>query len=332
VASMLPFFRTEGFILMAAVFIYLVARKKWKPLPFLLSGSVVYVLITGLVTGSWTAILDENPYLKFETQGEFNPGHGNFLHYVYSYKSITGIVISILMVAAFVLLAAHIVYLLRKRTPEEKSRFAFWLLAPVFLSFFLAHSYIWWKGSMGSHGLTRVFLVVAPAAALLALYAFDKLIAFDFRLMNKVLPISLVIYCISLCYIGYPYPFPWENRPAIPGYPADENIAKALKYVKENNLEKFPLVHQMPFINAQKSWDPFAVPNTKTYYLWSLNEDPKKDWLPDSSVVLWDGWHAVRDTPLPLDSLKKLPHYKEIAYFPHKDSIYDVRLFIKANQ
>jgi hypothetical protein len=331
-ASLLPFFRSEGFVLMAAVFIFLLASRKWKYLPLLLSGSILYTLITGLITGNWQAILDQNPYLKFETKGEFNPGHGSFFHYIDNFKCITGIAITILMVAALILLAAHIVYLLRKRTPEEKSRFVFWLIAPLFLFFFLAHSYIWWKGSLGSHGLTRVFLVVAPAAALLALYAFDKLLAFDFSFLNKILPISLVIYCLALCYIGYPYPFPWEKERAIPAYPAQTNIENALLYIKNHNLQNHPLVHQMPFINAQLGWDPWASPNNaKTFYLWSIGKDPSKDWLPDSSIILWDGWHAVRDTPLTLNTLRSLKHYKEIAHFPHKDSIYDVRLFIKSN-
>lgn len=332
-ASFLPYFRSEGFILLFVVFIYLIARKKWKQIPWLAIGTVIFIFLTGITTGSWTAIVDQNPYLKFETKGEFNPGQGGFWHYADNYKAITGIAITMLLLAAFVLLAAHVVYLLKKRTPEEKSRFSFWLLAPVYIAYFLAHSYIWWKGSLGSHGLTRVFLVVAPAAALLALYAFDKMVSFDLRYLNRILPVGLVIYCVILCYIGYPYPFPWEKQPAIPGYAADDNISSALQFLKKQGLDKKPLVHQMPFINAQMGWDPWARPDeARTFYLWSLNKVPQQDWLPDSSVVLWDGWHAVRDAPMPLDTMQSLPHYREIAHFRHKNPIYDVRLFLKTNK
>lgn len=328
VASLLPYFRSEGFVILAAVMVFLIARRKWKQLPFLLSGSVLFILITGIATGSWTAVIDQNPYLKFESKGEFDPGHGNFLHYVNNYQNITGLVVSVLMLAAFVWLAAHIIYLLKRRTPEEKSRFSFWLLAPVFLSFFLAHSYIWWSGSMGSHGLTRVFYVVAPAAALLALYALDKFMAFELVYINKILPVGLILYSIILCYTGNRFPFPWSAEPAIPAYPAQENIDKALNFLKAQHLDNKPVVHQMPSISAQNGWDPWGKEDA--YELWSLDTRPGKDWLPDSCVVLWDGWHAVRDKPLPLDSMKNLKQYKEIARFPHKDSIYEVRLFLKS--
>jgi hypothetical protein len=139
-----------------------------------------------------------------------------------------------------------------------------------------------------------------------------------------------VVLCIHLSYTGSWFPYPWENKSAIPGYPADENIRKAFAYLKEHRLDNTPLVHQMPFINAQQGWDPWAeAAKAKTFYIWSLDKDPEKDWLPDSSVVLWDGWHAVRDAPMPLHAMRALPHYKEIATFPAADTTYSVRLFLK---
>lgn len=328
VASLLPYFRSEGFVLLVAVLIFLLARKKWKQIPFLITGTILFVLITGIATGNWTAVIDQNPYLKFESGGQFDPGHGDLLHYVHNYQGITGLVISFLMLAAFILLAAHVVYLLRRRTPEEKSRFAFWLLAPVYLSFFLAHSFLWWTGSMGSHGLIRVFLVVAPAASLLALYAFDKFLGIELAFVNKILPIALLTYAVVLCYAGNRFPYPWHNEPVIREYPAQANIDKALQFIRDHHLDGKPVVHQLPSVSAQNGWDPWG--KEETYELWSLDKRPGKDWLPDSCIVLWDGWHAVRDTPMPLDTMKSLPEYAEIAHFPHEDSIYEVRLFLKS--
>lgn len=343
-ASLLPFFRSEGFVILAAIVLYLIVRRKWKQLPFVLSGSVLYTLIMGIGMGKWGAIIDENPYLRFESQGKFDPGHGDFLHYTSAYKEIWGLVLGLLLVLAFLYLAAHVVYLLRKRTPEERSRYAFWLLAPVFLSFFLAHSYIWWKGSMGSHGLLRVFVVVAPCVALLAQYAFDRILALELRLVNRFLPIALTMLCIYLGYKGNHYRMPWHSDATIAGYPGEANIDKAFALIKERGLEHKVIVHQLPFINAQKGWDPWAGPaegekfenwaqtKAQTFYLWSLDKNPGKDWFPDSSVVIWDGFHAVRDAPMPLAEMRKLPEYQELAYFKATDSIYDVRVFLKSKK
>lgn len=332
--SLLPFFRSEGFIILVAVIIYLLARRKWKQLPFVFSGSLLYTLIMGLYNGDWAAIFNQDPYIKHEMHGKFDPGHGNFWHYVNAYKEIWGLVIGALMVLAFLYLAAHIVYLLRRRTPEERSRFAFWLLAPVFLSFFLAHSWVWYTGTMGSHGLLRVFVVVAPCAALLAHYALDRILSFDIKQVARVLPIVIVIVTIYLAYKGNHFRLPFHKEPTIAAYPAEPNIYRAIDSIEKNpQLRNKVIVHQLPFINAQMGWDPWEkLERTKTLYLWSLNEAPKIDWLPDSSIIIWDGWHAVRDAPMPLKTMQSLENYQQIAYYPASDSIYDVRVFLKAKK
>lgn len=330
-ASFLPFFRTEGFILLAAVLLYMIARRYWKQLPYLLSGSLFFTGIGAWITGKLDWLISENPYFKFEKEGTFDPGHGDLLHYVHNQRHITGIVVGFLLVVALLLLAAHIVYLLNRRTPEEKSRFSFWLLAPMFLAFFSAHSYVWWAGSMGSHGLLRVFMVVAPAAALLAQYALDRILSFDIRFINKALPLLLLALSITLAYQGNSMPPFWSKTPSQAGYPAEANIEKALTWIQQQGLEDKVVVHQLPFLNAQMNWDAWAKPeDAKTFYLWSLDKRAGQDWLPDSCVVLWDGFHAVRDAAMPLDSMRAQTAYKEVAHFPHADSIYEVRIFLKS--
>lgn len=331
-ASFLPFFRSEGFIILIAIGLFLLVRRKWKQLPALLTGALLYTLILGITTGDWLALINQNPYIKHETSGGFDPGHGNFFHYLNGYRQIWGLVAGLLLVMAFLYLAAHVVYLLKKRTPEERSRFAFWLFAPVFLSFFLAHSYIWWAGSMGSHGLLRVFLVVAPAVALLAHYAFDRILAIDIRLINRYLPILVTVAAIYIAYKGSNIPFPWKSVPSIPGYAATENVHKALAFIHEKNLGNKVTVHMLPFVNAEQGWDPWETPEkAKTFYCWSIDDQhPEKDWMPDSTVVIWDGFHSPREGTLPLQAISQLPAYHELAVFPSEDSIYEVRVFIKS--
>lgn len=332
-ASFLPFFRTEGFIILAAILLYLVVRRYWRQIPLLLTGTVIFSVIAALITGNWLWIISDNPYFKFESQGTFDPGHGDPFHYIRNQRHITGIIVGLLVVMSLIWLAAHIVYLLKRKAPEERSRFSFWLLAPIFVSYFGAHSYIWWKGEFGSHGLLRVFFVIAPIAALLALYALDRLLSFDIRYLNRSIPILLVIGCIGLAYSGNGFPPPWQNKPSITGFPGSGNLKKAEDFIKKEGLWSKPIIHQLPFLNAQWDLDPWAQPDkTRTWYLWSLDKRPGKDWLPDSSVVIWDGFHAVRDAPMPLDSMRAQKSYKEIQFFPGADSIYDVRVFLKTSK
>jgi hypothetical protein len=89
----------------------------------------------------------------------------------------------------------------------------------------------------------------------------------------------------------------------------------------------------LPWLNAQLNLDPWEEPSkAQTYYIWSIDKQPGKDWMPDSTVVLWDNFHARRDAPMPLADMRKLTEYKELAYFPATDTIYDVRVFLKVKK
>ena len=332
-ASFLPFFRTEGFILLGAAVLYILVRRKWKVLPWMFSGTVLIALAGAIFSGDPGWILTHNPYYKAEVEQRFDPGHGDFLHYLHSQRQITGIVVTVLLMVALLLLLAHTVYLLRRKTPEEKSRFCYWLVTPMFLAFFLAHSWVWYAGSFGSHGLLRVFLVVAPLMALLAQYAADKILALDIRWLNFGFLATASLIMVHQAYKGSDTPWPWKGQPSVAAFPGEPQIGKALDFIRRQGLDQQVLVHQLPWLNAQLGLDPWAKPEqARTFYIWSIDKQPGKDWMPDSSVVLWDNFHARRDAPMSLHEMRKLSAYRELAYFPGQDSIYDVRVFLKSNR
>ena len=111
-------------------------------------------------------------------------------------------------------------------------------------------------------------------------------------------------------------------------------MSKAIQFIQKNKLDKKILIHQLPELDVQLDLlnGHFAKDQSKaqSYYLWSIDKTPGKDWMPDSAVVIWDNFHARRDAPMSLNEMKKLTEYKEIGYFPStKDTIYDIRVFIK---
>jgi hypothetical protein len=329
-ASFLPFFRSEGFVLMVAIAFYFIIKRRWKELPWLFSGTFVLAIAGAALSGDLGWILTHNPYYKAEVEQRFDPGHGEFLHYANAFKQIWGIVVVLLAGLTLLLLLAHTVYLLQRKTPEEKSRFGYWLLIPLFFSFFFAHSWLWYTGSYGSHGLIRVFLMVAPVTALLAQYATDKLLSVEIKWFTRIFVSGMLLSMVYYAYKGSGTPWPWKNTPTVAAFPGEPQINKAIVFIKSEQLDRKVLLHQLPWLNAQLNLDPWETPEkAQTYYIWSIDKQPGKDWMPDSSVVLWDNFHARRDAPMPLSDMRKLTEYKELAYFPAKDSIYDVRVFLK---
>jgi len=329
--SLFPFFRSEGIILWAVVFMFFIIRSKWKPLIWLFSGTLILSLAGAIYSGDVFWILTHNPYFKAEIDNRFQIGHGDFLHYLHAQRQIWGIAVTALVALALAWLFAHIVYLVQRKTPEEKSRFCFWLVAPMFLAFFLAHSWIWYKGSFGSHGLLRVFLLTSPLTALLAQYASEKILSIEVNVIKGVFVYSVIAAMVLGGYAGNKTAFPWQSKPSVAAFPGEPQLDNALAFIEKQGLKSNVLVHQLPWLNAQLGLDPWAKPEVaKTFYIWSIDKRPGQDWMPDSCVVLWDNFHARRDAPMTLTDMRKLTQYKELAYFPAPDSIYDVRVFIKS--
>jgi hypothetical protein len=190
---------------------------------------------------------------------------------------------------------------------------------------------------MGSHGLIRVFVVVAPIAAILAQYALDRLMSYNIRRINQGIKFVLISVMFFLAFSGANFPYPWKNEAPILEFPGMPQIRSALSLIQKEKLNNHILVHQIPeidvdldLLNAHFAKD---ASKAKSYYLWSIDKTPGKDWMPDSTVVIWDNFHGRRDAPMSLQEMRQLKEYKELAYFPSKiDTIYDVRVYLKVKQ
>jgi hypothetical protein len=346
-ASFLPLLRTEGLVLLGSMIPFVIVRKRLKLLPWFLTGTVVYSILAAIVSGDVGYFFKNNPYFKFENSGShsFDPGSGSLFYFLENQRQITGFWITLLLVVTLILGLIYIIQRLNKKTPHELSQVLIWLLFPVYFGYLAAHSLIWYWGILGSHGLFRVFMVVAPVTALIAQYAIHKLMAQDVRILNRLMKVLTVVGCFLLGYPGAHLPYPWENKPSITGYPGMTQLEMAIEFVEKKGWSNYPIVHQFPELNVQMDLDPFVqgneLSNYSTFYIWSINKsEPEKDWLPDSSVVVWDNFHARRDAPMLLSEIRQLKKYKEVAYFPAdisktgnpNDTIYDVRVFIKSNK
>ena len=149
IASFLAVIRTEGLVLVGAMLPFLIINRKWKYLPLLFSGTLVFAVLAALISGEWDYFISHNPYFKFESEGKFDPGSGSFWHYAQAQKSITGFWITLLIGIAVLFIIDYIFSRLKKRTPHEMSQFVLWLFLPLFVGHFFAHTFIWYWGNIG---------------------------------------------------------------------------------------------------------------------------------------------------------------------------------------
>jgi hypothetical protein len=335
--SFLPFMRTEGFILLGAMFLFLWVRSRARYAWHAGIGTLVFAVLGAAVSGDWAWIVRQNPYVKQEEEKRFDPGHGGFWHYAEAQREIWGPLVSVLVLASLVWVLVYVFSRMKKKTPRELSQMALWLWWPLFLSFFLAHSWVWYSGTYGSHGLLRVFVVVAPLAAFLAHYSLHRLMIMDVAILNRILKVGVLLALFLTAYPGAHFSYPWESKSPISGYAGATTVQQGLDFIRREGLLDSQagstplLVHQLPELNAELDFDPWAAPDqAKSYYMWSIDKRPGQDWMPKGTVLLWDNFHARRDAPMSLHELRALGTYQELAYFPSDvDSVYDVRIFLK---
>lgn len=340
-ASFLPMVRSEGFVLLLAVMLFLALRNRWKYMPLTVVGIVFYALLGAAVSGEWNWLFAHNPYIQQEVAGGFDAGHGNFWYYLNHQREITGIFVTVLCFVSLILILGYIGKRLQKKMPASNSQMALWLWCPLFGFFFLAHSILWWKGAMGSHGLLRVFVVVAPVAALLAMLALDQIMRVEIKALNRVLKSAMVLGLFLLSFPGAGLPYPWNQNfaghPGMVEQSAGKPIAEAVKWIQKSKYHDHVLAHQLPVINVALNYDPWLAGeqlhpisptgdwmkgkqvsdwpmSARTLSLWSLNtkDSGSNDWFPEGTVVLWDNFHGRRDGQIQRKQLLALKNYSVI--------------------
>lgn len=360
-ASFLPIVRSEGFVLLGAILLFLALRNRWKYMPLSVVGVLLYGVVGALISGKWNWLFTENPYVRQEIAGGFDAGHGSFWHYAMHQKEIMGIIVATLCLISLVLVALYVVKRLNRKTPANNSQIALWLWWPLLGFFFLAHSVLWWKGAMGSHGLLRVFMTVSPVMALLSMYSLDLIMRVEIQFLNRLLKATVSVGMFLLAFPGAGLPYPWQsqaqNDVIYNGNNDNKPVAQALRWIETSTEYKNGiLVHQIPAINVFKDLDPWGAesqlhptsPNgewmnakpvnqwpktSKTLSIWSVDtkDSGAHDWMPKGSVILWDNFHARRDGNMSRAALLSLKKYQTIysAGMSDADTTNDVIVRVK---
>jgi hypothetical protein len=181
--SMLPFVRTEGFLLLPIFGLYISWQRQWKALPFLALGTVLYAVLGGLFLGDFLWIWNENPYAG----KSLNYGLGEWLHFPEKYMYIVGIPIYVLTLAGFAVLPLRIVLNRMSRPTAELL-----VIFGTFCSYFGAHMYFWISGTGHSMGLLRVMIAILPLGALIAHSGIAQMLEWIPSAANKIRNVVLV--------------------------------------------------------------------------------------------------------------------------------------------
>ena len=322
VLSLLPFARTEGFILMPFIGIYYLLRKKYYPFLFLGLGVVGYSLIGYFHFEDILWVFSQNPYS--DKVGVY-PTSSHFWQYGDAYPLILGRPQTLIFVIGFISFLLAFNRASKTGISNAGDPFKHWLLIVVLaLAFFFAHSIVWHFGIMGSAGLSRVFAGIMPLLALISargIEAIYKPFAF-----NRNLRLALVC---TVLFIVVEFVFQNHRFPVHLG-PEERLLYKSGEWYKNSGYYKpgNKIYYFAPTVGIAYDVDPFD-PSQRAY----LDAAKNSENIPSGSIIVYDMHFGPNECKIQPEEIKNNPDYELLKQFTPEEPFttlggYNYEIFI----
>ncbi len=294
ILSFLPFIRSEGYIIMGVFLFYLIIKKQWRVIPYLLVGSAAYTISGVFFHHDIFWVFKRIPYANMSSPY----GSGKIFHFADQLYYIIGLPIYVLFVTGFVSLIAKVSKF--RKSPEEII-----LVFVGFLAFFVAHSLFWYLGIFNSMGLKRVFIGVIPLIAIIALMGFN--FATENRFMEARKKLKLMIQTLFVLYVMI---FPFTSNPAAIQWKRDMTLSRdqlmaieAAQFVKERNRGNGRLFCCHPYLSEVLHIDWFDQNKRMSLSVQDL------DHVMPSDLIIWENWFSVVESNIRKSDIEQHPGF-----------------------
>lgn len=320
----LPYARSEGYVIMAVIGLFLLWKSEYRAFFFLLLGSVVMNTIGWIVEGDPKWLYTSNPYIKIQAEKGSSCGHGSLLHYIHALPYTFGRLVSLL----FVVGSAVTGYRFVKNRYDDREQKILFLLIGVFALYFAIHALIWYLGLMGSCGYERVMTVIAPLLSIVALIGFNFIFSLiqsgnilwlssEWReRIRKIVQSKIFKIVVFTAFAGILLyePYRWYG----PRYPLEISKEQQLfretaQWFNATNYKGRKVYHLYPYFSILTDENPYDV--EKHIDLWSFDAQ----YAPPGSIVIWDSHFGPNESKLPLEQLKENPDFTLIRSFVPKE-------------
>jgi len=312
IISFIPLVRTEGIILLPFFFLFFIMRKRIPAMLLLSAGLIIYSFIGGFYYHDFLWLLHKNPY---NVSGSVY-GSGTFYHFFQNFKLIMGWPLFIFFIAG-IFYWGFSAY--KRKQERQIVREEMMLILLPFFTYFLLHSFLWWKGLGGSMGLLRVIVGVIPLASLVCLMGFnyiEKLLT-PFKMELKS------FYVITAFTVLY-FPFVTYSFPIKPSS-AEVLVKKTTTWLRDNKLTGNNIFYYNPYFILEMDFNPFKFEsNFWMIHIEYLNEND----VTQNGILLWDSQVGAFEGKMPIEKLLKNKEYTLLNVFskqppPDSDERYD---------
>ena len=276
IVGFMPFARSEGFVILTLIMVFFSFTKRWKYIPYLLAGTLIFNSLGFWMTGKALWIFDNNPYIN---TGIKVYGSGSFFHFFELALPIFGIAFIPLLIATLRQFP-RFKHLFSAEGENLQSQIWFWLITGSFWGYFMAHTVLWWQGMWASLGLIRVMFVIAVPAALLALKGWEWI---EEKWLGPY-PKSKIFF-IGLIVAG-PFVMRLFQLQEIQIYPPlgiEEQVNKKLHaaLIQKYSIPEHKTFTAHPYLNLLLDLDPFDTSVNDRLHQWKTAQK--------GDLVIWDG-------------------------------------------
>ena len=307
IVSFLPLIRSEGLLILGVFALYSLVSKKYKLLPLLLTGQLIYSLIGAFYYNDILWVFNKIPYNNLGSPY----GNGKLTDFIFKLNYVIEKPIYLLLGIGSISLA----YSFFRSGFKNNNNLKVVLILGSFTALFVAHTVFWWLGIFNSMGLPRVLIVAIPLIAIISLVGVQTITS---KLKNTVIKNTLLLSILLLVSL-----YPFTNREQ--GVVFDRNLFA----IEENNLIAEEVV---PFIeNEFPDYSSNTVFFSHPYLSLALNIDyfnPNKhkeiqylqgNDIDSSAIIIWDDWFSVVEGGMTLEQLISDGRFKLLQTFTRQD-------------
>ena len=289
----MPFARSEGFVMVALALIFFILTKRWKAIPFLLMGTIIFNSLGFYVTGKALWIFDNNPYIN---TGIKVYGSGSFFHFFIMAIPVFGLPFLLLLYYTTTQLY-RLKDTFRLTTWSNNDQIEFWLILASFWGYFLAHTVLWWQGMWASLGLVRVMFVVAVPFALMVVKGWEFLeIKNPFWRSVRNQRIFLILIAITPFIVRL---FPFQEIQVFPKLGTEEKVNRKLfeQLTERYDIGTKKTYTAHPYINLLLDIDPFDTLTNDRLHNWHKAQP--------GDLVIWDGHFGPNEEQVFKEDIEK---------------------------
>ena len=290
--SFSPLFRPEAIFFLGIVGLIVLIRKKFRLIPYFLTGTVVFFILASIFFNGFEWVKDFIPYGSPEKYGG---GTGDFLHYARKSKMIFGIPHALLLGLGIIVVIGK---LFSSKTRKNGSLLInkYLLIFFSLIGFFMIQSIAIWKGLGTSYGPFRHMVPAIPLSAFIALDGFNIIYQYVSRIryLGSFLIIILAYLIIRTPFVVADLPTQLKHQ--------QEAIYKASQWFKNSKYYDNKIYFYNSFFTAYNTnLDPFDSERATFSYGIKNTKD-----IPVKSIIMWDPHFA----PGRGDPLKKFKENK----------------------